>query len=80
MWEVERQKMNSEEGNKIGIKEIERKQRRQKTREIGRTTERRVSKKARGAKEKNQPDCGEEEERRTERRERESERDHQEYC
>ena len=37
-----------------------------------RERERRVSKKARGANEKNRPEYGEEEERRTERRERES--------
>ena len=39
MREIERQRMNSEEGNKIRIKEIERKQRRRKTREIGRSRE-----------------------------------------
>ena len=40
--------------------------------------ERRVSKKARGVKEKNRPEYGEEGERRTKRRERESKRDHRE--
>ena len=40
--------------------------------------ERRVSKKARGVKEKNRPEYGEEGERRMKRRERESKRDHRE--
>ena len=37
--EIERQKINSEEGDNIGIQEVERKQRRRKNGEIGRSKE-----------------------------------------